>query len=84
MIIRNGKRYYPVELRSIYSGNGGVVYDREIWILRCPLFDNNIETLIDSDGEKIVLGRYAAYGRPVYVSLYTGEEIDEFIREVLL
>ena len=84
MIIRNGKRYYPVELVSIYSGNGRVVYDREIWNLRCPLLERNMSELTDSDGNTIVIGRYAAYGISVYVSVFTGEEIDDFIGEVLL
>ena len=84
MIIRNGKRYYPVELVSIYSGNGRVVYDREIWQLRCPLLESNRAELTDLYGDIIVLGRYAAYGIAEYVSAFTGEEIDDFIREVLL
>ena len=41
MILINGVRYYPVEMERVVSFDGGVIYDREIWKLRCLLLDCN-------------------------------------------
>lgn len=83
MILINGVRYYPLEMERVVAFDGGIIYDREIWKLRCLLLDCNSNTLRTINGEAVLLGGFAALDRSEYISSFSGNTIDEFIDEVL-
>lgn len=83
LIIKDGKRYYPVEIQKIVSANGRIIYDRSIWGLSCPLADCRRRHLRDSIGDSLMVGRYSAFGKTEYLSAYSADVIDNFITEVL-
>lgn len=83
MVIKDGKSYYPLELEKILSSNGGIVYDRKIWSIKCKLCESRGYFIVDSSGATILLRRNGTGGETVYTSAYSGEEIDNFITEVL-
>ncbi len=83
MVIKDGKSYYPLELEKIISPQGGIVYDRKIWSIKCKLCESNGHIMVDNTGATILLKRNGINRETAYTSAYSGEEIEKFITEVL-
>lgn len=55
-----------------------------IWSDVCQLYTNSSQALVDSSGAYVLVKRLGTGTDCLYTSSYSGEEIDNFISEVLL